>query len=36
MYRLAYAREGRARVPDQVKCIKDEDDKVLMEETLSR
>jgi len=34
LYKLAKARERRARDLDQVKCIKDEDDKVLVEEVL--
>lgn len=34
LYRLANAREKRAHDLDQVKCTKDEDDKVLVEETL--
>ena len=32
--RLAKARERRARYLDQVKCINDEDDKVLLEEVI--
>nr|XP_009774002.1 PREDICTED: uncharacterized protein LOC104224116 [Nicotiana sylvestris] len=32
LYRLAKVRERKARVLDQVKCIKDEDGKVLMDE----
>ncbi|XP_075076449.1 uncharacterized protein LOC142163094 [Nicotiana tabacum] len=36
LYRLANVRERKARDLDQVKCIKDEDDKVLMDEALIR
>ncbi|XP_060171841.1 uncharacterized protein LOC132603008 [Lycium barbarum] len=36
LFRLAKARERKARDVDQVKCIKDEHDKVLVEETLIR
>ncbi|XP_070029576.1 uncharacterized protein [Nicotiana sylvestris] len=36
LYRLAKVRERKARDLDQVKCIKDEDGKVLMDEALIR
>ncbi|XP_070039070.1 uncharacterized protein [Nicotiana tomentosiformis] len=36
LYRLAKVRERKARDLDQVKCIKDEDDMVLMEDALIR
>nr|XP_009761102.1 PREDICTED: uncharacterized protein LOC104213317 [Nicotiana sylvestris] len=36
LYRLANVRETKARDLDQVKCIKDEDGKVLMDEALIR
>ncbi|XP_070004514.1 uncharacterized protein [Nicotiana sylvestris] len=36
LYQLAKVREGKARDLDQVKCIKDEDGKVLMDEALIR
>ncbi|XP_075080117.1 uncharacterized protein LOC142165468 [Nicotiana tabacum] len=36
LYRLAKVRERNARDLDQVKCIKDKDDKVLMDEALIR
>ncbi|XP_075102903.1 uncharacterized protein LOC142177598 [Nicotiana tabacum] len=36
LYWLAKVRERKARDIDQVKCIKDEDGKVLMDETLIR
>uniref|UniRef100_A0A1U7X3Y0 Uncharacterized protein LOC104234874 n=1 Tax=Nicotiana sylvestris TaxID=4096 RepID=A0A1U7X3Y0_NICSY len=36
LYRLAKVRERKARDLDQVKCIKDEDDKVLIDEALIR
>lgn len=36
LYKLSKARERKAHDLDQVKCIKDEKDKVLVEETLIR